>query len=365
MHSSHLGYFHIFWRYLKKILKRKYLYIFLTLSILITLLVLADGGKSKISVTHSNSSANTENLDSANSSDNKIISPLTGMTLSDSSLVSRQVTAAMIDNSLAARPQSGLGQAGIIFTAMTEGGITRYMALYQEAQPSNIGPIRSARSYFLDYALPFSASLAHVGGSPGAQSDIISLGVRDLDQQKNEAAYSKTELNKAPSNVFTNFGLLDKLNSSKKYTESNFVGFAHKKDVPQSPTARTIDFLLSSQYYNSEFKYNSSTNSYWYSQGGVLQKDAINNSALSPKVVIALFVQKAYDPDGQHTSYETSGQGKLYVFQDGIVSVGNWKKQDRKSQLVFTDQYGLPMKLNAGQVWITLVSNDSNVLYKS
>ena len=363
MHSTHLSYFHVFGNYFKKILRRKFFIILLAIILLLIIAVVMIGKKPSPSK-KSQSGSDVQIFDSTTSIDNQNTSPLTGMTIGEPSLVSRQVTAVMIDNSLAARPQAGISQAGIVFTAMTEGGVTRYMALYQEAQPSSIGPIRSARPYFLDYMLPFNASLAHVGGSQSAQVDILSLGVKDLDQLKNPEAFSRSDLNKAPSNVFTNFINLNHLNSLKKYTESNFVGFAHKRDVPQTPTARTINFLLSSQYYNSEFKYNATTNSYWYSQGGALQKDATTNASISPKVVIALFVPKAYDPDGQHPNYETSGQGKIYVFQDGIVSFGNWKKKDRKGQLVLTDQYGLPMKLNAGQTWITLISNDSNVIYK-
>jgi len=289
------------------------------------------------------------------------VSPLTGQTLADKSRVDHQVTAVMIDNSLPARPQSGLSQAGIIFEALTEGGVTRFMALYQESAPSVVGPIRSARPYFLDYAMPFDASLAHVGGSSQALVDIKKLGMKDLDQINNASSYQRAENKTAPSNVFSAFSSLDALNTKQHYLKSNFEGFQHKTDVAQTPTAGTIDFLISSQFYNSEFKYIPSTNSYLRFQGGVKQIDALNGQQLSPKTVIALFVNQAYNPDGQHTSYNTNGQGKLYMFQDGIMSPGTWKKTDRKNQLELTDQYGMPMRLNSGQTWITLVSNDGDV----
>ena len=292
------------------------------------------------------------------------VSPLTGQMLTDKSLIDHQVTAVMIHNSLSARPQSGLAQAGIIFEALTEGGVTRFMALYQESAPNLIGPIRSARPYFLDYANPFDASLAHVGGSPQALLDIKSLKMKDLDQLNNGSPFKQAGNRTAPSNVFSSFTSLDEYNKKQNYLKSSFQGFSHKSDVSQTPTAGTIDFLLSSQFYNSEFKYSASTNSYLRFQGGAKQIDALNGQQLSPKVVISMFVSQAYDPDGQHTSYSTTGQGKLYVFQDGIMSPGTWRKNDRKSQLEFTDQYGLPMKLNSGQLWITLVSNDGDVTFK-
>jgi len=292
------------------------------------------------------------------------VSPLTGQMLTDATLIDHQVTAVMIDNSLSARPQSGLSQAEIILEALTEGGVTRFMALYQESAPSMVGPIRSTRPYFLDYALPFDASISHVGGSPQALIDIKALGMKDIDETNNESAYQRVTNKSAPSNVFSSFSNLDILNENKQYLHSNFQGFQHKNDVPQTPTAGTIDFLLSSQFYNSEFRYNASTNSYLRFQGGSKQIDALNGQQLSPKVVIALFVNQAYNPDGQHTSYDTTGQGKVYVFQDGIMSLGTWKKNDRKSQLELMDRFGMPIKLNSGQTWITLVSNDGDVIFK-
>ena len=88
----------------------------------------------------------------------------------------------MVENSLAARPQSGLSQAGVVFEALAEGGVTRFMALYQDTTPTNVGPIRSARPYFIEWAMGFDAAYAHVGGSPVALSDIKAWNVQDLNQ---------------------------------------------------------------------------------------------------------------------------------------------------------------------------------------
>ena len=88
--------------------------------------------------------------------------------------------------------QSGLAQAGVIFEAVAEGGITRYMALYQDTSPGYIGPIRnSARPYFIQWALGFDAAYAHVGGSPEAISDIQTWNVKDIDQFYNGSYYQR------------------------------------------------------------------------------------------------------------------------------------------------------------------------------
>src|SRR5581483_6348891 len=110
-----------------------------------------------------------------------VASTLTGLPV-DPSVNKRQVTAVMIENSLDARPQSGLDQAGIVFEALAEGGVTRFMALFQDTQPDYIGPVRSARPYYIQWLLGYDAAYAHVGGSPDALNDITAWHVKDLNQ---------------------------------------------------------------------------------------------------------------------------------------------------------------------------------------
>ncbi|MEI6237874.1 MAG: DUF3048 domain-containing protein, partial [Candidatus Saccharibacteria bacterium] len=294
----------------------------------------------------------------------KPTSPLTGVELSDVALSTRPVTGLMIENSPDARPQSGMNDAGIVFEAVAEGGITRFLVLYQESQPQYIGPVRSARPYYIDFALPFEAGFGHVGGSPDALNDIKTLGVRDLDQFFNSQAYWRITERYAPHNVYTSFEKLNALNQSKGYNTSKFTGFERKKDVPQTPTATSIDFTISGPLYSPHYQYEASTNSYKRSQGGVAHVDQKSNAQLSPKVVIALVMDKGLQSDGSHTTYKDTGSGKMYVFQDGIASEGTWAKADRKSQFIFTDKNGLPMKLNAGQTWISIVGSSGDVMYK-
>ena len=311
------------------------------------------------------SSTNTTPVVTANKATPKAkpTSPLTGVELSDASLANRPVTGLMIENSGDARPQSGLTDAGIVFEAIAEGGITRFLALFQESQPQYIGPIRSARPYYIDFALPFDAGLGHVGGSPDALNDIKNLGVRDLDEFYNSQAYWRITERAAPHNVYSSFAKLDALNQSKGYTSSKFTPFTRKKDVPQTPTASSIDFSISSSFYSPHFQYNTATNTYKRSEGGVAHVDAQTGAQISPKVVIALVMNQGLASDGDHTTYQDTGSGKMYVFQDGIVSVGTWAKSSRQSQFVFTDKNGLTMKLNAGQTWISIVGSASYVSY--
>jgi len=296
---------------------------------------------------------------------NQFVAPLTGELVSSASLASRPVTGLMIENSLAARPQSGLVDAGVVFEAVAEGGITRFLALYQEAQPQYIGPIRSTRPYFIDFALGFDASLGHVGGSPDALSDIKTLNVKDLDEFYNGSSYWRITSRAAPHNVYTSFAKLDALNQAKGYTSSTFTPFVRKNDVPQTPTASSIDFEISGSDYNPHYQYDPSTNSYLRFQDGQPHTDQQTGTQISPKVVIALVMPESLAADKDHTIYADVGSGKMYVFQDGIVSIGTWSKNNRQSQFVFKDLDGLPMKLNTGQTWISIVGNASDVTYKN
>lgn len=292
-------------------------------------------------------------------------SPLTGRIVESATIAARPVTGIMIENSPEARPQSGLYQADMVYEAIAEGGVTRFLSVYQESQPDRIGPIRSARPYYVDYIAGLDGSYGHVGGSPEALQDIKSLGVKDLDQFFNASAYTRISGRYAPHNVYSDFGRLDSLNQSKGYTSSKFTPFERKIDVPQTPTAITITFTLSGPNYNAQFNYDQASNSYLRSQAGSPHKDESTGKQINPKVVIALVTTKGYDPDGYHTEYTTTGTGKLFVFQDGIVSEGTWSKPDRKSSLVLTDKYGMPMKLNAGQTWITLVASANDLRYST
>lgn len=292
-------------------------------------------------------------------------SKLTGVQVAPE-LNQRTVTGVMIENSPDARPQSGLLDAGVVYEAVAEGGITRFLALFQETKPSYIGPIRSSRPYYLDWLLPFNATYAHVGGSPAALAQIKELKVKDLDQFANAGAYQRVTQRYAPHNVYSSIEQLYKLAESKGYTTGTFTGFERKAEAPTKvpPTARIIDFAISSSLYNAHYEYDAGTNSYKRSEGGKIHIDEKSGTQLSPKVVIALVTPSALDKDGTHNSYTTTGSGKMYVFQDGTVTEGTWTKESRTSQFVFKDSTGAILKLNPGQTWISLVTTAGSVTSK-
>jgi len=326
-----------------------------------------------------------------------IVSPLTGAAVTAEQR-DLPVMGVMIENSPNARPQSGLKDAGIVFEAIAEAGITRFLALYQEAQPGNVGPIRSSRPYYLDWTMAFDASYAHVGGSPDALQRIKDIGVKDLDQFFNPSAYHRITSRYAPHNVYSGVNQLTDLAKSKGYVTSTFTPLARKADQPfkapapapapaatpastpsstrptAKPAAKTtadtrrpvtkIDLGISGAFYNAHYDYDAASNTYPRVMGGAPHKDADTDIQLAPKTVVALVMAYGFMADGFHSQYTTTGSGKMYVFQDGAVTEGTWTKGEPKEQFVFRDDAGKELPLNSGQTWFSVVGDAGKVTFQ-
>lgn len=297
-----------------------------------------------------------------------VASPLTGVQVAPE-LAIRPVTGIMIENSVFARPQSGLQDAGVVYEAIAEGGITRFLALFQDATPQHIGPVRSLRPYYIDFAAPFQASIAHVGGSPDALSRVRNGSYRDIDQFFNSGYYQRVSYRDAPHNVYTSFDQLDALNKAKGYTSSSFTIWPRKADKKlATPTAKTINVQISSPDYYSQYSYDASSNTYNRSEGGAPHLELVSTDdktgvQIHPKVIITLVMAYSIAADGQHSVYADTGSGTALVFQDGGVTQGAWSKADDASQIQFSDSAGAPLKLDVGQTWITLVADANKVSY--
>ncbi len=288
-----------------------------------------------------------------------VASNLTGLQV-DPSVNERPVTAIMIENSEDARPQSGLNQAGVVFEAIAEGGITRFVTLFQDTEPDYIGPVRSARPYYMQWMLGFDAAYAHAGGSAEALSLISQWHVKDL--QHNSSYFWRINSRPAPHNLYTSIAKLREYEAQKGYGKANFTPLARKAEQPATaPTAKTINFNISSSTFNVHYDYDPATNSYKRSEGGAAHIDEKSGAQLAPKVVVALIMPQG--KNGVYYTYQTIGSGQVFIFQDGIVTTGTWKKDSNNANLTFTDSNGVALKLNPGQTWFTALGEASRVTY--
>jgi hypothetical protein len=291
----------------------------------------------------------------------KYYSPLTGNEVKSEAVTKQAVTGIMIENSPDARPQSGLKDSGVVFEAIAEGGITRFLVLYQEQKPQLIGPVRSVRMYYVDWVAAFNASVAHIGGSSQALKEVRNGKYRDIDQFFNAGSYWRATDRYAPHNVYTSFKLLDALNKAKGYTTSDFTGFT-RRDRDENPTrtsATSIDVTISSDLYNSHYEYDAKKGYYNRYQAGAPHTDR-ETGHIHPYVVIVMKIpEKLVFEDGYRQQLTTIGKGTAYIFQEGTVQKVTWSKEARTEQIKFTDEKGKDVPLVRGQTWLTAVPADT------
>jgi len=292
-------------------------------------------------------------------------SPLTGVKVANQAATTQAVTAMMIENSPDARPQSGLQQAGVVFEAIAEGGITRFLVLYQEGKPQLIGPVRSLRMYYVDWLAPFNASVAHIGGSHAALQEVRNGKYRDIDQFFNSAYYWRASDRYAPHNVYTSFAKLDALNKAKGYTKSTFTGFARTDEkAAAKPFANkiTINFNSYASLYNTSYVYDKKNNRYNRYLAGQPHTDR-EKGRITPKVVVAMKVNEVTVlEDGYRESIKAVGSGQAIIFQNGTAQQVTWRKASRSKQLTFTDSKGKTIPLVRGQTWIAAVPNGKGAI---
>lgn len=302
----------------------------------------------------------------------KFYSPLTGLEVADEAATKRAVTAIMIENSPDARPQSGLKNSGVVFEAIAEGGITRFLVVYQQEQPGLVGPVRSVRPYYVDWAAAFNASIAHVGGSYNALKEVRNGQYRDIDQFFNSDSYWRATDRYAPHNVYTSFGRLNALNKQKGYTESKFGGFTrvqveadkNKKKTNTLKKATKVDVKISGPLYDSSYAYDSTRKRYNRSQGGAAHMDR-EAGQITPKVVIVMKVPtKLGFEDGYREQMTTIGSGEAHIFQNGKHQSVTWKKAAKKSQIKFLDSNKKEIPLKRGQTWITVIAPNRSVTWQ-
>lgn len=283
-------------------------------------------------------------------------SPLTGEKVANERDQTAAVTAIMIENSPDARPQSGLKNAGVVYEAIAEGGITRFLALYQNKKPQLIGPVRSVRMYYVDWLAPYNPSIAHVGGSSRALKEIRNGRYRDIDEFFNAGTYWRATDRYAPHNVYTSFKNIDALNKAKGYTTSQFDSFPRVDGKPASnPTANTVTINFSSPTYNTSYIYDKKNNRYLRRLAGVAHKDR-ESGQIAPSVVIAMRVNMQHVmEDGWREQITTTGSGKAVLFQNGVAKNVTWHKKSRSAPLKITDAAGKEVSLIRGQTWIAAV----------
>lgn len=286
--------------------------------------------------------------------------PLTGAFV-DQEIEPPAVYAVMVENSSDAWPQSGVDRAFQVIEAPTEGGIPRFLALFAADQEvDEIGPVRSARPYFIDWASGYGALYAHVGGSPSAIKQLnVTETVLDFDEYYNQYQFWRAPVVPVPHNVFTSTELLGK-GLNKSYPDKSdwaYEIYTFKDDLvledrPENVEDTVVEF--GADVYRVIWKYDRLSNSYerWENTWAQVTTDGVPLSARN--VVVIATEMTVLDEIGR-LAIVTTGEGEALLIQDGAVKDISWKKLTVTDALKFYYDDGTEISLNAGQTWIEVV----------
>jgi hypothetical protein len=297
-------------------------------------------------------------------------SPLTGVEVAPD-LADRPVRAVVIENHPDARPQSGLGEAGIVYEALAEGGITRFLSFFLDSRPGQLGPVRSLRPYFADWTLEFGAPIAHVGGNQIALGMIRTDGVRSLNEFAFGGSYYRARDRYAPHNAYTTTESLDNLLVTLGYDKpATFKPNARKKDLPPTASAPATHPVIGINYsypdFQVEYRYDPINNDYLRFLAGAPHIDRNTGQQIRVKNVVVEYmaITYGYTPIGEQALFmSTPGTGSAIVFRDGGAITGTWGKSTHEERTKLTDGNGAEIPLNAGNTWFAIVPNDRPVSY--
>jgi len=290
-------------------------------------------------------------------------------TMVPEAFANRHPLGVIIENHVDARPQSGLPQAGIVYEAIAEGGITRYLALFSGYDAPKVGPIRSARTYFVDIARGYNAYLSHVGGNYDALEKIKAEGILDLDQFQNSVAYARENLKGVSSEhtMYSSTAKLYELAEKKSYTKANtFSPLKFKSETAETsrPASQVINIEYGSAQYKVIFTYDPKNNNYKRTIGKLPDQDRQTSQTIAPKNIIIQEVTRTstvtkINENGY--SFQLTGSGKAQIFQDGKQVVGTWKKSSSTDRTIFLDAQNQEIQLNPGQTWICITHPELKV----
>jgi len=315
----------------------------------------------------------------------------------------RRPLAVMIENSPDARPQSGLGNADIVFEAMAEGGVTRFMAIfYCDAQRYDItlAPVRSARSYFIEWASGFNFPLyVHVGGAnlPGPADALGQLGDYGWNQENDlnqfsigfptfyrnanrldkgvatehtmESSTEKLWTYAAEKRDWTNMAparRIGRITYKEEDWKDGYTPWTFQKEVPADGSVSKVSYEFWDGFaqFGVAWAYNPEKKMYQRTLAGESHIDLNTDKQIEAANVIVLFAtEKGPIDELKHMLYTTTGTGKATIFKNGEAISARWSKKTREDELTFTDNKGNDLELARGLTWISVVDVGTEITY--
>jgi len=295
---------------------------------------------------------------------------LDGVCVATNELTLPPIVAVMVENHFASWPQAGLAEASVVYEAPVEANITRFFALYPaDTFVSRVGPVRSARPYFLDWLSEYGNPLYfHVGGSPDALDMIKTNKVNDFNEFYFGGLYFWRSTNRlAPHNTYTSSELWQKATQTQILSEYGSTAMDSWMFDGREPCATDcVDELTVSfapPTYQAVWKFSTSTGRYERWQAGDPHKNENGLLIVADTVIVQRVHTTVLDSVGR-LGMETTGSGEAIVFRDGYAIEGMWKKESRTSRTRFYDASDQEISLKAGKIWVEVVNEAGDVKYE-
>lgn len=303
----------------------------------------------------------------------EIGSLLNGLPLDDV-LKTRRPIAVMLDNQANARPQAGLSEADVVLEALAEGQITRYLAIFQSADPETIGPVRSARPYYIDRALEYDAYYVHAGGSMQALGDVDRKGVADLDAlHEGKITFWRKNHKKAPHNLYTSPEALRNAAAARKY-RTDWKGipqvFSHEGNPVNGTAFTQVDLRFKepgkgdSTGYTASFAVFGADRRLMRTVNGRPHQDEITQEPLyAENLIIQLASHRVIDSEGR-LEVELIGSGTGYYCQGGEYWPITWQKTASDTPTVYSLADGTALRMKPGKLWIEIFPLNKTLEFK-
>jgi DUF3048 family protein len=303
-----------------------------------------------------------------------VAAPLTGR-LVTKAVAARHAIAVMVDDQRDARPQSGFNDASIVWQAPAEGGIPRYMLIFQDSIAPSVGPIRSARQYYIAWAAEWRAVYAHVGGSPQAMQTLRTKGRGQLVYNADEFRWGgiyfhRTKDRFAPHNVYSAgkelVALAKRLGAANKPMKA---AWTFAPDMP--PSLRPVGGRISVSYsYNTiVYRYDRATNTYLRSvTGETKQMDRGRKAQVAPKNVVVMVMSFGPLNDGSkkhRLEAQYVGKGTAWISTNGKTIKGTWRKRSITDPTRFYDAKGKPITLTVGQTFVQVMPRGARIVFQA
>ena len=278
--------------------------------------------------------------------------------------------AVMIDNHKDALPQGGLNDAYMVYEIIVEGGESRLMALFKGTEPKQIGPVRSSRHYFLDYALENDAIYAHFGWSPQAQYDISALGVNNINGLiESSTTFWRTKDKYSPHNVGTTIEKLKAVAERRGYrltsdSESVLHYVTDEVTLDDGIAADTITIPYSGKWNTVKYTYDPETMRYQRYSKGIEEKDWITGDATTTKDIIITFARNYTLTDSENKDrqglYNIDTLNGYYITNGKAIKI-TCEKTSRSSKTIYKDLEGNIIDVNDGNTFVQICPIDAKV----